>query len=101
MSISEIAKIVSFDPDIDAFDQLLDCVVDAYRQCRTLERENPPHLGEQERREWALAGIRETLEGRPLECFSAESLEFIGLLIDYWRVAEREVGGAPVVDPLQ
>jgi hypothetical protein len=99
--MTNIAPVVSFDPDNDACDRLLGCMIDAYRQCRAHERENPSQHSEQKRRELALVGIQECLEWHPLESFQAETLEFFGLLFGYWRVAELEAGGAPEPDALQ
>ena len=43
---------------------------------------------EQSRRKVALQSIDETLEWRPLSAFSADQLEFLELLIAYWRELE-------------
>jgi hypothetical protein len=48
-------------------------------------------LPEHERRRSALEGIDEILDSRPLSSFSAVHLEFLELLIAYWR--ELEVAG--------
>jgi hypothetical protein len=46
------------------------------------------------RRQHALASIQEILEWKPLEAFKAEHLEFLELLVAYWRELEVEAGAS-------
>jgi hypothetical protein len=80
-----------------AFDDLNYCMQATYR---VLTEQSQIAGSEQERRQRALAGIQETLEGKPLATFKAEHLEFLELLFAYWRELEVEAG-APEPDGLQ
>ena len=79
------------------FDALIEAIRNAYTAYH-------PHRGkhlrdEQKRRQVALENINdEVLEGRPFSAFSADQLEFLELLIAYWRELEVTVG-APGPDP--
>ena len=55
---------------------------------------------EQVRRKVALQSIDEILEWRPLSAFSADALEFLELLVSYWRELEVTVH-APGPDAVQ
>ena len=83
---------------LKTLDALRDAIFDA---CRELD--DAPALdgrSDIQRRESALKGIDETLEWRPLASFSASQLEFLELLMTYWRECEIEVGAAHP-DPVQ
>jgi hypothetical protein len=83
--------------------ELNDAMRDAYRAC--VEEGAAGAGNEHERRQEASQGIDEILECRPLASFKAEHLEFLELLIAYWRELEVESAGrpplAPEPDPVQ
>jgi hypothetical protein len=82
----------------DDFYELRKCIIETYRK---LALKPPSHRGEQKRRAEALETIKEEiLDGRPLESFKAEHLEYLSLLVAYWRECEVEAG-APEPDELQ
>jgi hypothetical protein len=85
------------DPAFKTLDELNDAVIATARMYGG--REKKDGRTEQQRRQEALAWIDEILEWRPLTAFSAVQLEFLGLLIAYWRECEVEAG-APEPDPL-
>jgi hypothetical protein len=71
------------------------------RAYREYAAQRPAGAGsEQQQRESALEGVQEILQWRPLETFKAEHLQFLELLIAYWRELEVEAG-APGPDELQ
>ena len=87
----------------NAFEELRDTMI---RSFRTIWRDgfcgSGPRCSEAERRETAVQEIKELLDFRPLESFPAERLEFLALVIGYWR--EIEVEGpqeVPGPDPIQ
>jgi len=79
--------------------ELRDCIIRTYRELQG-HKLGEPRRSEQERRQSAIEGIQEVLEYRPLESFKAEHLEFLDLLVAYWRELEVEAG-APEPDGLQ
>jgi hypothetical protein len=87
----------------NAFEELRDTMI---RSFRTIWRDGASHsrpgCSEAERRETAVQEIKEFMDFRPLESFPAERLEFLALVIGYWR--EIEVEGpqeVPGPDPIQ
>jgi hypothetical protein len=57
---------------------------------------------EHDRRQSALSGIDEILDGHPLASFSASHLELLELMLAYWREAEVEGAiRAALPDPIQ
>jgi len=73
----------------NAFEELRDTMI---RSFRTIWRDgfcgSGPRCSEAERRETAVQEIKELLDFRPLESFPAERLEFLALVIGYWREIE-------------
>jgi hypothetical protein len=86
-------------PVFEMFDELSAAVIATARWHVAQEKQKDGQRPEQQRRREALEWIDEVLEWRPLAAFSAVQLEFLGLLIGYWREAEIEAG-APEPDPL-
>jgi hypothetical protein len=88
---------------IAALDELNDTMAEAYRV--HAEKFDRPVPGEHQRRRNALRAIDEILQCRPLASFKAVHLEFLEVLIAYWRELEVEGEGraplAPEPDPLQ
>jgi hypothetical protein len=75
----------------DAFEELRSTMIRSFRTiCRDGLRVTPPGYSEAERREAAVQEINEFLDFRPLESFPAERLEFLALVIAYWREIEVE-----------
>jgi hypothetical protein len=88
------------DPAFKVLDRLNDAVIETARLYVEQEKQKDGRWTEQQRRQHALQGIDEVLEWRPLTAFKAVQLEFLELLISYWRECEVEAG-APEPDPLQ
>ena len=82
---------------IRALDNLNTAMRTAYRLYKVSDY---PPRDEQGRRQAALDGIQEILRWRPLNMFKAEHLEFLELVIAYWRELE-VAAGAPEPDELQ
>jgi hypothetical protein len=88
------------DPAFKMLDELNDAVIETARLYVKEEgQRDRSRLPEQQRRQEALRGIEDILEGRPLSAFKAVQLELLELLIGYWRECEVEAG-APEPDPL-
>ena len=79
-------------PAFNTFDALNDAVIATARWFAEHEKQNLDQGSEQQRRQAALRSIDETLERRLLSTFSAVQLEFLDLLISYWRECEVEAG---------
>ena len=87
------------DPN-NELDKLRAAIFAFARRCVEQEKQKDGRRTEQQRRQASVAWIDELLEWRPLTAFSAMQLEFLELLIAYWRECEVEVAGVPEPDPL-
>ena len=88
---------------LDALDKLREAISEAWDELAQLQSPEGDLAGatEQKKRASVIADIREILEGRPLESFSARHLVLLATLFSYWR--DLEVEGeiqAPPPDPM-
>jgi hypothetical protein len=91
------ARDMDYDPVNDAFRELEDAVYNCFK----VRKENCPETitrkSELERRQDAVQYIQEILDFKPLDRYQAEHLEYLVLLLCYWR--ELEDGGHGGDDP--
>jgi hypothetical protein len=75
----------------EAFRELEDAVYNTLQVLQENRPETTRRESEQERRQDAVQHIKEILDFKPLDQFQAEHLEYLELLLCYWR--ELEDGG--------
>lgn len=95
---------MDYDAMNDAFSELEDAV---YRTFQVLQENRPENKimiekPEHARRQDAVRYIKEILDFKPLDRFQAEHLEYLQLLLCYWRELENggHGGGGPNKKPL-